>query len=133
VWFVSAILRHQWNADLPHPSLSRMEKRTGVSRRQLHTYQKQLVAAGWLRVISRRTAQGGQDTCSYDFTPLFTTLVTLLERDKPSPEGGHDVAPPPVNWDSQTPGKASSQLKETEQETGTKSFEKNVSKRILNL
>jgi hypothetical protein len=93
VWFISAILSHKWDADMPYPSLKRMAEQTGVSRQQLHKYQRQLVDAGWLVVINRRTAQGGKDTNYYDFTPLFTTLEELLQQDQPpGQDRGRDVS-----------------------------------------
>src|SRR5689334_15731524 len=90
VWFISAILSHKWDADMPHPSMKRMAEETGVSRQMLHTYQRQLVEAGWLTVINRRTERGGKDTSFYDFTPLFSKLAELLDRDKPGSDQRRD-------------------------------------------
>src|SRR4051812_46285837 len=35
VWFISYILAHKWQADLPYPSLTLMAAQTGVGVRQL--------------------------------------------------------------------------------------------------
>jgi hypothetical protein len=59
-----------------------MAEYTGVSRRQLHRYQRELEEADWLIVINRRTETGGKDSNFYDFTPLFAKLEAFLDRDK---------------------------------------------------
>jgi hypothetical protein len=89
VWFISSILAHKWDADMPHPSLRKMAEETGVSEQQLHNYKKELVTRGWLVIINRRNDQGGKDTNFYDFTPLFTQLETFLQDDKEPSGGGH--------------------------------------------
>jgi hypothetical protein len=91
VWFISAILARKWNASLPYPSLKKMAERSGVSEQQLHNYKNQLVKQGWLQIISRRNAQGGQDTNFYDFSALFAHLEALLIHDQEE-DGGE--APP---------------------------------------
>ena len=91
VWFISAILARKWNASLPYPSLKKMAERSGVSEQQLHNYKNQLVKQGWLQIISRTNAQGGQDTNFYDFSALFAQLEALLTRDQQE-DGGE--APP---------------------------------------
>src|SRR5689334_18751851 len=102
VWFISAILSHKWDQSLPTPSLSRMAQQTGVSRQMLHTYQRELVAAGWLIVINRTNQLGGQDTNFYDFSQLFGKLEELLDRDLTTspPTGGggvNEAGQTPVN------------------------------------
>ncbi len=84
VWFISAILAHKWDAELPYPSLKRLAEHTGVSRQKLHDYQRQLIGAGHLIVINRRTPSGGQDTNYFDFSPLLRRLEEFLERDRPA-------------------------------------------------
>jgi hypothetical protein len=81
VWFVAAILSHKWDANMPHPSLKRMSNQTGVSRRQLHNYQRQLVELGLLDVLNRQTETGGKDTNFYDFSALFEQLEAFLARE----------------------------------------------------
>src|SRR5207249_4637346 len=82
VWFISAILAHKWDADLPYPSLRRMAEETGVSQQMLHTYKKKLVEDGLLVILNRQTQLGGKDTNYYDFNPLMARLEELLRRDK---------------------------------------------------
>lgn len=86
VWFVTAILAHKWDADMPKPSLKRMAAQTGVSEQQLHNYKNELVRAGWLAVVNRQNERGGQEANYYDFSALFGALEERLRRDKPRPE-----------------------------------------------
>ena len=60
VWFISAILAHKWDADLPYPSLRRMAEETGISQQMLHTYKKKLVEDGLLRAIDVRPGHPAQ-------------------------------------------------------------------------
>ena len=91
VWFISAVLAHKWDADMPKPSLKRMAPRLGVTEQYLHQIKGELVKAGWLTVINRHDARGGQATNYYDFGTLFGALEAVLKRDKPRPEdGAHD-------------------------------------------
>src|SRR5437868_5167876 len=48
VWFLSYILTHRWDADLPYPSLVQMAEDTGMSRRNLLRIKDSLVAKGLL-------------------------------------------------------------------------------------
>ncbi len=105
VRFVSAILTHKWDADLPSPSLRKMAGDTGVSRQQLHNYKTELENDGWLHVINRDNGLGGKDSNYYDFTALFARLEACLMRDKklshePDAEAeaiDGDNSPPHVN------------------------------------
>ncbi len=110
VWFISSILSHKWDADMPYPSLRRMAEETGVSRRQLHNYQRLLVEAGWLHIINRQTESGGKDTNFYDFTPLFDKLEALLLQDQAEPGRGNGNAGAHThgNYSSHTHGNYSS-------------------------
>lgn len=90
LWFISAILARKWNANLPYPSLKKMAERSGVSEQQLHNYKNQLVKCGWLKIIARRNAQGGQDTNYYDFSVLFERLETLLCQEREEDGGEAD-------------------------------------------
>jgi hypothetical protein len=88
VWFISKVLSYKWGSGLPYPSIKKMADETKVSRQHLHNYQKQLVEAGWLKVINRRNAQGGKDSNLFDFSPLFQALEELLQRDHPENDQG---------------------------------------------
>lgn len=92
VWFISAILTHKWDADMPSPSLRKMAGDTGVSRQQLHNYKTELETAGWLVVINRDTYVGGKDSNYYDFTALFAKLEELLIRDAKQRQEGNGEA-----------------------------------------
>lgn len=89
-WFVSAILARKWDSEMPMPSLKQMAEQSGVSRVSLHNYQRELIQAGWLRVINRQNAQGGKDTNIFDFEPLFRRLEELLIRDRDG-ENAHET------------------------------------------
>ncbi len=86
VWFISAILSHKWDAEMPHPSLKRLAADTGMSERHLHNIKKQLVESRWLTLVPRETPHGGQDTNYYDFGPLFREMEKLLQSEMPSTE-----------------------------------------------
>jgi hypothetical protein len=86
VWFISAILAHKWDDDMPHPSLRKMAPLVGMSERHLHTLKKELVDAGHLVVINRANNVGGKASNYFDFSPLLGQLEELLKRDKPRPE-----------------------------------------------
>jgi len=92
VWFISAILTHKWDADMPSPSLRKMAGDTGVSRQQLHNYKTELENEGWLAVINRDTYVGGKDSNYYDFTALFAKLEELLIRDAKQRQEGNGEA-----------------------------------------
>lgn len=92
VWFISAILTHKWDSDMPSPSLRKMAGDTGVSRQQLHNYKTELETEGWLIVINRDTYVGGKDSNYYDFTALFARLEELLIRDAKQRQEGNSEA-----------------------------------------
>ncbi len=92
VWFISAILTHKWDSDMPSPSLRKMAGDTGVSRQQLHNYKTELETEGWLVVINRDTYVGGKDSNYYDFTALFAKLEELLIRDAKQRQEGNGEA-----------------------------------------
>ena len=62
-WFISYILAHKWDEDLPYPSLRKMGERTGLSVRQLHRIKDSMVEKGYLQLVPRHRAEdGGQDS-----------------------------------------------------------------------
>ena len=85
-WFVAYILGRRWTTQLPHPSLRRMAQRTGYSERQIHNLKEELVSAGYLRLVQRRDASGGQDTNGYDFSGLLTAITLRLQAAAPADE-----------------------------------------------
>ncbi|MCA9864030.1 MAG: hypothetical protein KC432_13450, partial [Thermomicrobiales bacterium] len=120
VWFISAILSHKWDANMPHPSLKRMSEQTGVSRRQLHNYQRQLVELGLLDIVNRQTAAGGKDTNYYDFSALFEQLEDRLAHDRTDPASSSHTHGNPSSHTHAQPsshrdGKARSHLKKNQE------------------
>ncbi len=103
-WFISYILAHKWDEDLPYPSLRKMAERTGLSVRQLHRIKDAIVEKGYLQLVPRHRAEdGGQDSNAYDFGGLFGRIEELLRNDgrlveerqaAPYPEVGGE--PPPL-------------------------------------
>jgi hypothetical protein len=81
-WFISYILAHKWDEDLPYPSLRKMAERTGLSVRQLHRIKDAIVEKGYLHLVPRRRADdGGQDSNAYDFAGLFGRIEELLRAE----------------------------------------------------
>lgn len=78
VWFVSYILAHKWAEALPHPSLNRMARCTGVERRVLQYRCAELTNIGLLKIQPRYGDKGDQDTNYFDFSGLFEQLEGIL-------------------------------------------------------
>jgi DNA-binding transcriptional MocR family regulator len=92
-WFAAYILGRRWTTGLPHPSLRRMAQRTGYSERQIHNLKEELVALGYLRLVHRHGAGGGQDTNGYDFSGLLAAITAQLQATTPVPAPlRHEVA-----------------------------------------
>jgi AraC-like DNA-binding protein len=83
VWFISYILSHKWDEDLPYPSLNKMAHKAGLHSRTLSRYSKDLCAMGYLQVYRRFTDARGVDTNAYDFRGLFERLEELIAADPP--------------------------------------------------
>lgn len=96
VWFVSYILAHKWDEDLPYPSLKAMSRRVGMSISQVQRIKNSLCEMGMLKVYPRWTEAQGQGTNSYDFSDLFDKLEELIIRDAPTPNAirAEDENPP---------------------------------------
>jgi hypothetical protein len=58
VWFISLILSYRWNASLPYPSISKLSEVTGVSRAQMHRYEREMVERGLLVIKNRFRPDG---------------------------------------------------------------------------
>ena len=84
VWFVSYILAHKWDGDLPHPRLNEMARQTGTVKQILHRYKNRLCDSGYLSIQQRYKDNGGQDANAYDFSGLFARLEYLIMQDPPS-------------------------------------------------
>ncbi len=86
VWFISYILSHKWDEDLPYPSLSNMARCAGVTLRNIQFIKSDLCRAGMLQVTERYNGKGGRDSNAYDFSGLFAHLEELIaeEADEPN-------------------------------------------------
>ena len=84
LWFISYILAYKWDEELPYPSLKKMAARTGYSERHIHNIKSELVECGYVQIVARHLAGGGQDNNGYDFSGLFTALTDQLEQDQPA-------------------------------------------------
>jgi hypothetical protein len=78
VWFISYILSHKWDEDLPYPSLGVMSRASGMSKRQLQRYSDELQGMGYLLVLPRRSQERGQESNYYDFAALFERLEACI-------------------------------------------------------
>lgn len=89
VWFISYILSHKWDEDLPYPSLGVMSRCSGMSKRQLQRYSDELREMGYLEVFPRVSQERGQEANAYDFAPLFGRLEACIieQRRESSPDG----------------------------------------------
>jgi hypothetical protein len=58
-----------------------MAEQTGVSRAQLHRFERELVDRGFLIVVNRATAAGGKASNLYDFSPLLQQLEHYITED----------------------------------------------------
>ncbi|MFL5732566.1 MAG: hypothetical protein ACJ78Q_05135 [Chloroflexia bacterium] len=85
VWFISYILSHKWDEDLPYPSLSNMARSSGVTLRNIQFIKSDLCRAGMLEVKERYNRAGGRDSNAYDFSGLFTHLEDLISEDNDEP------------------------------------------------
>ena len=96
VWFVSYVLSHKWDDDLPYPSLKKMERNTGICERHLRRIKGALCVRGLLAVYPRYGEQGRRDTDSYDFAGLFGRLEKLIVADAPLPNAIRSEEVPPA-------------------------------------
>ncbi len=95
VWFIAYIFSFQWDTNLPYPSLRRMAEATGYSTVQLHAIKAELVVAGHLRLVHRRSADGGQDANAYDFSALLETIAAQVQtRSEETSRPAPILAPP---------------------------------------
>src|SRR5439155_6380345 len=85
VWFISYILSHKWDEDLPYPSLKKLARCSRLSLSQVQRIKNSLCQAGYLKVYTRFSERQAQDTNSYDFSGLFDALEKLIVGDAPMP------------------------------------------------
>lgn len=97
--FMILCLQHKWSKGNPHPSLSSVARRMGISRRSARTYVAGLRTKGFLTVTERPGAPS-----VYDFTPLLVAVVKADDGDggggrKNSSEGGRKFSSYPIKKD----------------------------------
>ncbi len=96
VWFISYILAHKWSSELPYPSMNKMARCAGVTRRVLQYRCNELHNCGYLQIYPRRGEKNDQDTNAYDFSELFRRMEELLSED--------GQAENPVRGEGRSPG-----------------------------
>lgn len=83
VWFATYIFSYQWDTALPYPSIVKMAEQTGYTTAYLHRIKGSLVEKGYLRMVHRTNAAGGQDSNGYDFSGLLDAVRGLLQPTQP--------------------------------------------------
>jgi hypothetical protein len=96
VWFISYILAHKWSSELPYPSMNKMARCAGVTRRVLQYRCNELHNSGCLKIYPRRGEKNDQDTNAYDFSDLFRRMEEILAEE----EQEHN----PIRADGRSPG-----------------------------
>lgn len=96
VWFISYILAHKWSSELPYPSMNKMARCAGVTRRVLQYRCNELHNCGYLQIYPRRGEKNDQETNAYDFAELFRRMEELLLEE--------ERADNPVRADGKSPG-----------------------------
>lgn len=86
VWFISCVLAHKWDGDLPHPSLQEIARHATLGLRQVKKIKNSIVHADLLEVRQRYGSDGEQDANSYDFGLLFDRLESLMLADLGAPK-----------------------------------------------
>lgn len=81
VWLITFVLAHRWTSDIPYPAVREIERRSGVSKKTLFKYKSSLTEKGFLDVIHRTRADGGNSSIGWDFSPLFDRIDELIMRD----------------------------------------------------
>ena len=85
VWFISYILSHKWDEDLPYPSIAQMARCTGVSDRMLRYRCNELHHMSYLQIYPRYHEDGGQGANYYDFSNLLARLEEIISQEAPRP------------------------------------------------
>jgi DNA replication protein len=72
--FIIHVWQYWWTERSPHPSLSRIAEKMGVSWRQCHRYAKSLEDKEYLLIRERYLNGLGQQSNEYDFSPLIRAV-----------------------------------------------------------
>lgn len=81
VWLIAYVLAHRWTSELPFPAVREMSRRSGLTTKTIQKYKKGLEEKGYLNVIRRTRADGGNTSIGWDFSPLFEKVDRLITRD----------------------------------------------------
>ena len=81
VWFISYVLAHKWDGDLPHPRLQELARHATLGLRQIKKIKNRIAQAGFMEVTPRYGSGGEQDANGYDFGPLLDRLERLITTD----------------------------------------------------
>lgn len=81
VWLVAYVLSHRWTSELPFPAVREIARRGGVTTKTIEKYKKALVEKGYLQVVRRTRADGGNTSIGWDFSPLFERIDQFITRD----------------------------------------------------
>lgn len=81
VWLIGYVLSHRWTSELPFPAVREIARRSGVTTKTIEKYKKLLEEKGYLDVVRRRRADGGNTSIGWDFSALFERIDRLITRD----------------------------------------------------
>lgn len=81
VWLVAYVLSHRWTSELPFPAVREIARRGGITTKTIEKYKKAMVEKGYLQVVRRTRADGGNTSIGWDFSPLFERIDQLITRD----------------------------------------------------
>lgn len=82
IWLIGYVLAHRWTSDLPFPAVRELARRSGVTTKTIEKHKKSLEARGFLEVVRRTRADGGNTSIGWDFSTLFDRITELLRRDR---------------------------------------------------
>jgi hypothetical protein len=74
-----------WSGDSERvPSIAQLAEHMGISKRQIRRYLHRMEASGWIQIVPRNRADGGQLPNYYDFSPFIRRLTAHLEAEEVS-------------------------------------------------
>ncbi len=81
LWLIGYVLAHRWTSELPFPAVRELVRRSGVTTKTIEKHKKALESKGFLEVVRRTRADGGNTSIGWDFSALFDRISELLRRD----------------------------------------------------
>ena len=82
LWLIGYVLAHRWTSELPFPAVRELARRSGVTTKTIEKHKKSLESRGFLEVVRRTRADGGNTSIGWDFSALFDRITELLRRDR---------------------------------------------------